>query len=75
MRVSLADALCILEGSQQPEGLIIYALNGSLEVKIENFIISVDFEYGPLYATLGECDLKKRSSLTTKGGRRNQKSH
>jgi len=54
---TLADISCILEGSQSSEGLIIYAQDGTLEVKLDQFIISVAFEYGPLYATLGPCVL------------------
>jgi len=53
--VSLADALCILQGTSQPDGLILFAQKGILEIKLDQFIIAVDFEYGPLYAEVGKC--------------------
>lgn len=57
MTVSLQDAICILDGTKEPEGLVIYAKNGILEVQLDQFRIAVKFEYGPLYATVGPCVL------------------
>ena len=53
MKVTLEDVACMTAGAVT--GLELTALNGALEVGVEEFVIEIPFEYGPVEGRIGKC--------------------